>query len=146
MVGPLEIFPDPTHQPPLKYMVKDEDDDIQFITSLREKEPEKSTVLWAMKRGGWLKGVVKGGAVIDESLSPMAFFTVIAPGKPLYVVPDPTHTTPRRLMVEDEGGNVLFITDLGGEEAEQAATYMAMKLGGWLRGMILSANKIRYEP
>lgn len=58
MVGPLEIFPDHTHQPPLKYMVKDEDDDIQFIASLREKEPDRSAVLWAMKRGGWLRGMI----------------------------------------------------------------------------------------
>jgi hypothetical protein len=122
-------------------MVKDKDENIQFITSLGEKEPEKSAVLWAMRKGGWLKGVIEGGSVIDESLSPMASFTVIAYGKPLYVVPDPTHNPPRRLMVEDEEGNVLFITDLGEEEPEQAATYMAMKLGGWLRGMILSSNK-----
>jgi hypothetical protein len=138
----LKIIPDPTHKPPLRYVVKDEDDNIQFITSLRDKEPEKSAVLWAMKRGGWLKGVVEGGSVIDESFSPMASFTVIAPGKPLYVVPDPTHNPPKRLMVEDEEGNVLFLTDIGEEEPEQAATYMAMKLGGWLRGMILKQNKL----
>jgi hypothetical protein len=122
-------------------MVKDEENNIQYITSLEEKEPEKCAVMWTMRMGGWLKGVVEGGSLIDESSSIMTPFTVIAPGKPLYVVPDPTHKPPKRLMVQDEEGNVLFLTDIGEDEPEQVATYMAMKLGGWLRGVITSSKK-----
>jgi len=57
-------------------------------------------------------------------------------GRPLYVVPDRTHDPPRRLMVVDEEGNVLFITGLGEGEAEQSATLAAQRLGGWLQGAV----------
>ena len=61
--------------------------------------------------------------------------------KPLFVTPDETSLAPRRYVVKDEEGNVLFITSLGEGEAEQSATLAAQRLGGWLQGAVKKLGK-----
>lgn len=139
MSNPLFIVPDDTHYPPRRYMVKDDNENILFMTDLNDKEAERKAVLWAMKKGGWLQGILKGGNIIsDSNIFDVSSGLKIEIGKPLYIVPDTTHSPPKRLMVIDEEQNVLFITDINDKEYEQTATYAAMKLGGWLKGAVKS--------
>jgi DNA-dependent RNA polymerase auxiliary subunit epsilon len=143
MSKPLFIVPDDTHYPPRRYMVKDDKENILFMTDLNDKEAERNAVLWAMKQGGWLQGIIKGGKMISDSniFDFESSGLKIEIGKPLYIIPDTTHNPPKRLMVIDEEKNVLFITDINDEEYEQTATYAAMKLGGWLKGAVKSIQK-----
>jgi len=59
--------------------------------------------------------------------------------KPLYVVLD---VYGKRLNVTDDDGNVLFMTTLQDKEPEQTATLAAIRLGGWLKGMVKSHKNI----
>jgi hypothetical protein len=140
MSRPLFIVPDETHNPPRRYMVKDAEENILFMTNLNDKEAERKAVLWAMKQGGWLHGIIMGGDIISDSniFDFRSSGLKIEIGKPLYIVPDTTHNPPKRLMIIDEEKNILFLTDLKDEEFEQTATYAAMKLGGWLKGAVKS--------
>lgn len=137
MTKPLFIVPDKTYDPPKRYMVKDEKENVLFITHLDDNYPEQTAVKWAIKQGGWLVGLIKGGNIISN-LNPFEEEAILKLdlGKPLYIVTDPTHNPPRRLMVVDEDKNVLFFTDLHDNETEQTATHAAMKLGGWLKGAV----------
>ncbi|MCW4048345.1 MAG: hypothetical protein NWE89_01280 [Candidatus Bathyarchaeota archaeon] len=137
MGKPLFVVPDRTYDPPRRYMVKDEVENVLYITDLGDNEPERTATIWAMKMGGWLTGLVKGGNIYSDkgSLIDDAYLMVNL-GKPLYVVPDTTYDPPRRLMVMDEDRNVLFMTTLNEKETEQSATHAAQRLGGWLRGAV----------
>ena len=137
MSEPLYVAPDGASDPPRRYVVRDGRGNVQFITDLGDPEPEKTATLWAMRRGGWLRGVALGGGLYsDARLEMVGDDAMLHLGKPLYVVPDRTHDPPRRLLVTDDGGNVLFLTDLGDGETEQTATYAAQRLGGWLLGAV----------
>jgi len=134
MSKPLFVTPDESSLPPRRYVVKDEEGNVLYITELGDSEPGKTATMWAMRQGGWLKGLAKGGRVAqDMGADP---YLMVYIGRPLFVVPDRTHDPPRRLMVEDEDGNVLYITGLGEGEAEQSATLAAQRLGGWLQGAV----------
>lgn len=90
-----------------------------------------------MRRDDWLRGVIRGGGLYsDARLEMVGEAALLHLGKPLYVVPDPTHDPPRRLLVTDDEGNVLFLTGLGDGETEQMATHVAQRLGGWLLGAV----------
>ncbi len=134
MSKPLFVTPDDADGPPRRYVVKDMEGRVLYMTTLGDAEPEKTATMWAMRRGGWLKGLAKGARVAQDSETGPYLMVYI--GRPLYVVPDPTHEPPRRLMVEDEDGNVLYITGLGEDEAKQSATLAAQRLGGWLQGAV----------
>jgi hypothetical protein len=136
MSKPLFVTPDEASMPPRRYVVKDEDGNVLYITDLDDPEPEKTATMWAMERGGWLRGLVKGGSVAQETGAEKESYLMVYIGRPLYVVPDLTHDPPRRLMVADEDGNVLYMTDLGEDETEQSATLAAQRLGGWLQGAV----------
>lgn len=134
MNNPLFVIPDTTHNPPKRYYVKDKTGNILYITDLRDKNPEESAVKWAIKRGGWLAGLLEGGNIIsskDERTVLLSFGV----DKPLYVVLDGYGM---RFQVVDDEDNVLFLTDLDEKEPEQATTLAAMKLGGWLKGAVMS--------
>jgi len=138
MSKPLFVTPDGTSAPPRRYVVKDEEGNVLYITDLGDPEPEKTATMWAMKQGGWLRGLVKGGNITNDTgvgLGTDSYLMVYI-GRPLYVVPDHTHDPPRRLMVVDEDRNVLYMTGLGEDETEQSATLAAQRLGGWLQGAI----------
>jgi len=134
MSEPLFVAPDKAGGPSRRYVVKDGEGNVLYMTELDDPEPEKTATIWAMRQGGWLKGLAKGGRVAqDMGIGP--YLTVYI-GRPLYVVPDRTHIPPKRLMVEDEKGNVLYMTSLEEGEAEQSATLAAQMLGGWLQGAV----------
>jgi hypothetical protein len=134
MSKPLFVTPDTAGRPPRRYVVKDEEGNVLYMTELGDPEPEKTATMWAMRQGGWLKGLAKGGKVPQDKGT--STYLMVYIGRPLYVVSDRTHDPPRRLMVEDEDGNVLYITGLGEDEAEQSATFAAQRLGGWLQGAV----------
>lgn len=136
MSKPLFVTPDGTSGPTRRYVVKDEEGNVLFMTDLGDHELGKTATMWAMGQGGWLKGLVKGGSVTQDTGAGMDSYLMVYIGRPLYVVPDRTHDPPRRLMVEDEKGNVLYMTGLGEGEAEQSATLAAQRLGGWLQGAV----------
>jgi len=138
MSKPLFVTPDGTGGPPRRYVVKDEESNVLYMTDLGDLEPEKTATMWAMGQGGWLRGLVKGGSVTqDTDVGPGTdSYLMVYIGRPLYVVPDRTHDPPRRLMVVDEDGNVLYMTGMGEGETEQSATLAAQRLGGWLQGAV----------
>ena len=136
MSKPLFVTPD--GDPPRRYVVKDEEGNVLFMTDLGDPEPEKTATMWAMGQGGWLKGLVKGGNITQDTGTGHGSdsYLMVYIGRPLYVVPDHTHDPPRRLMVVDEDGDVLYMTDLGEDETEQSAILAAQRLGGWLQGAV----------
>jgi len=138
MSKPLFVTPDGTGGPPRRYVVKDEEGNVLYMTDLGDLEPEKTATMWAMGQGGWLRGLVKGGSVTQDTGAGMGTdsYLMVYIGRPLYVVPDRTHDPPRRLMVTDEDGNVLYMTGMGEDETEQSATLAAQRLGGWLQGAV----------
>lgn len=117
-------------------MVKDTEENILFITSLGDLNPERTAIEWAMKRGGWLAGLIMGGN-IPSSKGERTILLTFGVDRPLYIVLDGYG---RRFLVVDDDNNVLFLTDLDDTEPEQTATMAAMKLGGWLKGAV----KTRY--
>ena len=132
MKGSLFVVPDETNYPPKRYMVEDKVGNVLFITSISDESPEETAVMWAMRRGGWLTGLVEGGKIplnLDKIVLRHGYRT----DEPLYVVLDRYE---RRLLVQDDEGNVLFLTSLDEEEPEQSATLAAMQLGGWLKGVV----------
>ena len=134
MYDPLFVIPDSTHDPPKRYYVKDKNENILFITSLKDINPEETAVKWAIKKGGWLAGLLEGGN-ITSSKNGKTVLLSFGVDKPLYIVLDGYR---RRFLVVDDDENVLFLTDLDDQEPEQAATLSAMKLGGWLKGAVRS--------
>jgi hypothetical protein len=136
MSKPLFVTPDEASFQPRRYVVKDEEGNVLYMTELGDPELGKTATMWAMRQGGWLKGLAKGGRVTQDTEAVTDPYIMVYIGRPLYVVPDRTHDPPRRLMVVDEHGNVLFITGLGEGEAEQSATLAAQRLGGWLQGAV----------
>ena len=138
MSKPLFVTPDGTSDPPRRYVVKDEESNVLYMTDLGDPEPEKTATMWAMRQGGWLRGLVKGGSVTQDTGAGMGTdsYLMVYIGRPLYVVPDRTHDPPRRLMVIDEDRNVLYMTGMGEDETEQSATLAAQRLGGWLQGAV----------
>lgn len=134
MNDPLFVIPDSTHDPPKRYYVKDKAGSILFITSLKDINPEETAVNWAIKRGGWLAGLLEGGN-IPTSKNDKTVLLSFGVDKPLFVVLDGYR---RRFLVVDEEDNVLFLTELNEREPEQAAALAAMRLGGWLRGAVRS--------
>ena len=134
MYDPLFVIPDSTHDPPKRYYVKDKTENILFITSLKDINPEETAVKWAIKKGGWLAGLLEGGN-ITSSKNGKTVLLSFGLDKPLYIVLDGYR---RRFLVVDDDENVLFLTDLDDQEPEQAATLAAMKLGGWLKGAVRS--------
>jgi len=137
MSKPLFVTPDGASDPLRRYMVKDEEGNVLYMTALGDPEPEKTATMWAMGQGGWLRGLVKGGSVTQDTAGLGAdSYLMVYIGRPLYVVPDRTHDPPRRLIVVDEDGNVLYMTGLGEDETEQSATLAAQRLGGWLQGAV----------
>ena len=134
MKAPLFVIPDSTNEPPRRYYVKDRAQNILFITSLEDQNPEETAVKWAIKRGGWLAGILEGGDIISSKNDKTVLLS-FGVDKPLYIVLDGYR---RRFLVVDDQDNVLFLTDLDDREPEQAATLAAMKLGGWLKGAVKS--------
>ncbi|TRO52211.1 hypothetical protein E2P71_07965 [Candidatus Bathyarchaeota archaeon] len=55
---------------------------------------------------------------------------------PLFVVPDTMYDPPRRYLVKNKGGDVLFITGLNEADPEEEAIKWAIREGGWLAGLI----------
>jgi len=55
---------------------------------------------------------------------------------PLFIVPDLLTDPPRRFLVKDRGGSVLFMTGLDDESPEESAIKWAINKGGWLAGLI----------
>ena len=53
---------------------------------------------------------------------------------PLFIVPDLLTDPPRRFLVKDRGGSVLFMTGLDDESPEESAIKWAINKGGWLAG------------
>jgi len=138
MSKPLFITPDGTSDPPRRYVVKDEEGNVLYMTDLGDPEPKKTATMWAMGQGGWLRGLVEGGSVTQDTGTghDSDSYLMVYIGRPLYVVPDHTHDPPRRLMVVDEDGDVLYMTGLGEDETEQSAILAAQRLGGWLQGAV----------
>ena len=60
----------------------------------------------------------------------------IALSAPLFVVPDIMYDPPRRYLVKNKGGDVLFITGLNEADPEEEAIKWAIREGGWLAGLI----------
>ena len=94
--------------------------------------PERTAIEWAIKRGGWLAGLIEGGT-LPSSKGDRTVLLSFGVDRPLYIVLD---SYGRRFLVVDDEDNVLFLTDLDDREPEQTATLAAMKLGGWLRGAV----------
>ena len=134
MNDPVFVIPDATYDPPKRYYVKDKTGNILFITSLEDLNPEETAVEWAIKRGGWLAGLLEGGNITSSNNNKSVLLS-FGVDKPLYIVLDGYR---RRFLVVDDQDNVLFLTDLDDQEPEQAATLAAMKLGGWLKGVVRS--------
>ncbi len=59
---------------------------------------------------------------------------------PLFVIPDTLHNPPKRYLVKDRGGSILFITDLRDEHPEETAVRWTMEKGGWLAGLVEGSN------
>jgi len=55
---------------------------------------------------------------------------------PLFIVPDTLASPPRRYLVKDRGGSILFITGLDDKSPEESAIKWAINKGGWLAGLI----------
>jgi DNA-dependent RNA polymerase auxiliary subunit epsilon len=138
MSAPLFIVPDSLYDPPKRYLVKDSNGNIRFITGLNDCNPEETAIMWAIKDGGWLRGLIFQGDIPSyDKVNPVILGFGVE--KPLYVVLD---VYGKRLNVTDDNGNVLFITTLQDKEPEQTATLAAMRLGGWLKGMVKSHKNI----
>ena len=134
MESPLFVVPDTLMDPPKRYLVKDRDESILFITGLDDRNPEETAIKWAIKKGGWLAGLIEGGrfpSYRDEKTVLLSFGV----DKPLYIALDGYG---ERYLVIDDDKSVLFLTDLGDPEPQQTATLAAMKLGGWLKGAVKS--------
>jgi len=136
MESPLFVVPDTLTAPPSRYLVKDRDGSILFITGLGDENPEETAIKWAIKKGGWMAGLIAGGrfpSYRDERTVLLKFGV----DRPLYIVLDGYGD---RYLVVDDDNSVLFLTDLGDPEPEQTATLAAMKLGGWLKGAVKSTQ------
>ena len=55
---------------------------------------------------------------------------------PLFVAPDTLTDPPRRFLVKDRGGSILFITGLDDKSPEESAIKWAINKGGWMAGLI----------
>jgi len=137
MRAPLFVIPDTLNEPPRRYMVKDKEGNILFITSLEDLSPENTAVEWAIKRGGWLAGLLEGARALRVKGDKIVLLS-FGVDRPLYIVLDSYR---QRFLVVDDDENVLFLTDLDDKEPEQTATLAAMKLGGWLKGVVKSSLK-----
>jgi len=134
MESPLFIVPDTLSDTPSRYMVRDRGGSVLFITELGDESPEKTAIKWAIKRGGWLAGLIEGGrfpSYRDEKTVLVSFGF----DKPLYIALDGYG---ERYLVVDDDNSVLFLTDLGDPEPQQTATLAAMELGGWMKGAVKS--------
>ena len=134
MNSPLFVIPDTIRGQSRRYLVKDREGNILFITNLKDENPEETAVRWAMQRGSWLAGLVESSN-IPSSINDRRVLLGLNLDKPLYIVLD---SYKRRFLVVDDDYNVLFLTDLNDKEPEQTATQAAMQLGGWLRGVVKS--------
>ena len=132
MRAPLFVVPDTTYDPPRRYLVKNKEGDVLFLTGLVDADPEEEAIKWAIREGGWLAGLIEGGKIPDNFKERQVVLT-IGFSKPLYIVLD---VYGKRFLVVDEEENVLFLTDLDDREPEQTATLVAMQLGGWLKGAV----------
>ena len=138
MSAPLFIVPDSLYDSPKRYLVKDSNGNIRFITGLNDCNPEETAIMWAIKDGGWLRGLIfQGDIPSHDKANPVILGFGV--DKPLYVVLD---VYGKRLNVTDDDGNVLFITTLRDKDPEQTATLASMRLGGWLKGMVKSHKNI----
>ena len=63
----LIVVPDDSKDPPQRWLVKDEEGNIVYMTVRGGSEQDAS--LWAMKQGGWLTGMVKKMNGSSESQS-----------------------------------------------------------------------------
>ena len=115
------MIPDTPHEPPKRYYVKDRAGSILFITDLNDLNPEETAVKWAIKRGGWLAGLLEGGK-IPSSKNDRTVLLSFGVQKPLYIVLDGNG---KRFLVVDDEENVLFLTDLDEREPEQAGRRIA---------------------
>ena len=59
---------------------------------------------------------------------------------PLFVIPDSLLEPPKRYLVKDRGGSILFITDLDDDNPEETAIMWAIQRGGWLAGLVDGGN------
>jgi hypothetical protein len=134
MNSPLFVIPDKLHDPPRRYLVKDRDENILFITKLDDKNSEETAIKWAMREGGWLAGLLEGGN-IPSNIEDKTVVLSFGINKPLYIVLD---AYGKRFLVVDDDNNVLFLTDLEDGEPHHTATLAAMQLGGWLKGAVKS--------
>ena len=53
----LHIVPDDSRNPPQRWLVKDANGNIVYMTDFGGSEQDAT--LWAMNQGGWLTGLVK---------------------------------------------------------------------------------------
>ena len=130
MESPLFVVPDTLTGPPRRYLMRDRDGSILFISELGDNNPEES----AINKGGWLAGLIEGGrfpSYRDEKTVLLSFGV----DKPLYIALDGYG---ERYLVVDDDNSVLFLTDRGDPEPQQTATRAAMELGGWLKGAVKS--------
>ncbi len=87
MESPLFVVPDTLTDPPSRYLVKDRDGSILFITGLDDEKPEEAAIKWAIKKGGWIAGLIEGGrfpSYRDERTVLLQFGV----DRPLYIVLD----------------------------------------------------------
>ncbi|HUV54687.1 MAG TPA: hypothetical protein VMW03_05735, partial [Candidatus Krumholzibacteriaceae bacterium] len=87
MSKPLFITPDGTSDPPRRYVVKDEEGNVLYMTDLGDPEPKKTATMWAMGQGGWLRGLVEGGSVTQDTGTghDSDSYLMVYIGRPLYV-------------------------------------------------------------
>ncbi len=137
MESPLFVIPDTLKDPPKRFLVKDKDGNILFITELDDRNPEETAIKWAINKGGWMAGLIEGGrfpSYRDEK----TVLLKLGINKPLYIALDGYG---ERYLVVDDDNSVLFLTDLGDPEPQQTATRAAMELGGWLKGAVKSNQR-----
>ncbi len=136
MESPLFVVPDTLTDSPSRFLVKDRDGSILFLTELGDENPEETAIKWAIKKGGWITGLIEGGrfpSYRDERTVLLKFGV----DRPLYIVLDGYGD---RYLVVDDANSVLFLTDLSDPEPQQTATLAAMTLGGWLKGAVKSSQ------
>ena len=132
METPLFVIPDTLTDAPKRFLVKDKDGNILFITGLDDRNPEETAIKWAIKKGGWMAGLIEGGN-IPSSKDERTVLLSFGVNKPLYIALDGYG---KRYLVVDDDNSVLFLTDLDDPEPQQTATLVAMELGGWLKGAV----------
>jgi|SaaInlV_200m_DNA_3_1039701.scaffolds.fasta_scaffold31818_2 hypothetical protein len=139
MESPLFVVQDTLTDPPSRFLVKDRDGSILFITELGDAQPEETAIKWAIKKGGWIAGLIEGGR-FPTYRDERTVLLKMGVDKPLYIVLDGYGD---RYLVVDDDNSVLFLTDLRDPEPQQTATMAAMKLGGWLKGAVKSNQQIK---